>query len=482
MIRDLLKKYKELNIVKKSVLWFTIATLIQNGILFLVTPIYTRVLPEQEYGVFSVYQSWQQIISIISVLALDRCITVGFMKFKDSRKEFLSSVQVLMTVLVFICSVIVIIFSETFKQIIDLPMNIIVCMLIVSLMNNTLSNWSWFQRYNYSYVKLAVVTVVSTLAMQVFALVGILVLPYENKGILLVLLMSIARIIMYGVLYVKVLKNGRTGFNKQYWKFALKYSIAVVPHALSQIILNVSDRIMIDKLCGKAEAAYYGVVYSVAMVLNVIITSIGCSVQPWFFEKIEAKDFLSIKNQTNKLLIISAFLAVSVASFAPEILTILAPKSYEAALWVFPSIAAGIYFYSMYLYFSNFESYYEKPIYFSIATTVGAVINIVLNYLLIPILGFVVAGYTTLVSYMIFAFMHYLFMRKICKDKLNNVKVFDMKFISILSILVIIVTLGITQLYYYTLLRYAIILSIVLMLIIFRNRIIKEIKLLINKA
>ena len=82
MICKMKDKYTNLSLQKKAVLWFTFATILQNGILFLVTPIYTRILTDNEYGVFSIYQSWQQIISILSIMALDRCITVGFMKFE----------------------------------------------------------------------------------------------------------------------------------------------------------------------------------------------------------------------------------------------------------------------------------------------------------------------------------------------------------------------------------------------------------------
>ena len=80
-----MKFYASLSPTKKSVLWYTAATIIQNGIMFLATPIYTRILTESEYGIFSVYQAWQQIVSIVSVIAADRCVTIGFMKFSIDR-------------------------------------------------------------------------------------------------------------------------------------------------------------------------------------------------------------------------------------------------------------------------------------------------------------------------------------------------------------------------------------------------------------
>lgn len=475
-LKDMRNAYASLSVMKKSVIWYTLATIIQNGILFLVTPVYTRLLTDSQYGVFSVYQSWQQIFSIIAILSLDRCITVGFMKFQEQRQEFLSSVQALMTLLVMGFAILVCMCSNMFEQMIGLPVYIIITMLIVALMNNTLANWSWFQRYSYSYKKLTFVTIFSTAFMQIVAVLAILFLPFDNKGEVLVMSMSAARLLLYGVIYISVFIRGKIIYKKEYWKFALSYSIAVVPHALAQIILNSSDRIMIDKMCGREDAAYYGVTYTAAMVLNIILTSVSAAIQPWFFEKIQQKDFHSIRKQTNTLLLLSACLSVGVSLFAPEILSIMAPASYRAALWVFPSVAASVFFNSMYLYFANFESYYEKPFYFSIATTTGAVVNIGLNYLLIPKFGFVIAGYTTLACYILFAAMHYMFMRRVCIEKLEGVKVFDMKYIIRLSVIVIILSLGVTVLYSCLIVRYLLMGVTIIFIIIKRDFIIGKLK------
>ncbi len=473
--------YNSLTLTKKAVIWFTLATIIQNGISFLVTPIYTRILSDSEYGIYSVFQSWQQIISIISIVALDRCIPVGFMKFSNEKEGFLSSIQTLMTLLVFVWTALVCIFPNFFENLIKLPVYMVITMLLVSLMNNTLANWSWYQRYNYNYKKLASVTVVSTLLMQIISVISVIILPFENKGNVMVMSMSLARILMYGIVYYSVFVNGKSIFNKQHWCFSLKFSLAVVPHALAQIILNSSDRIMIDNFCGREETAFYSVTYSSAMVLNTIMTSISSAVQPWYYEKIKVKDFESIKKLTNNLLILSAFFSVGVSLFAPEILGIMAPSSYHDAIWVFPSIAASVYFNSMYLYFANFESYYEKPFYFSIATTTGAVVNIILNFFMIPKFGFVAAGYTTLLCYILFAIMHYIFMRKVCNEKLEGKVVFDVKFIILLSLFVLTLTLGVTILYKNIVIRYMIILFIALLVIYNRKKIINELNRIIKK-
>lgn len=479
MFKTLKNKYSNLSLQRKAILWFTMATVIQNGILFLVTPVYTRILSDKEYGVFSIYQSWQQIISILSIVALDRCIGIGFMKFENNRLSFLSSIQLLMTSTV-LCSIIICyLFRNFLVEFIGLPFYIIIIMCGVSLANNTIANWSWLQRYKYRYKKLAFVTVSSTILTQLIGILSVLLTNdlNINKGNLMVFSTSLAKIFIYGIIYLSVFFKGKTGYNKVYWRFSFTYSIVIVPHALSQIILNSSDRIMIDKLCGKAKAAYYGVTYSCSMVVSIVLQSVSSAIQPWFYEQIKNKNFNDIREKTNLILLYSAFFIIGVCLVAPEIIAVMAPSSYYEAVIVFPTVVGGMFFNSMYLYFANFESYYERPKYFSIATSVGAATNFVLNLIFIPIMGFTAAGYSTLICYILFASMHYYFMKKICYEECIFEEVFDKKFILVLSLILLIAILIITILYKYVYIRYLLI-CIFALLFIFKY---KKIIILIKK-
>lgn len=466
---NVFKTYSSLSLVKKSMIWYTAATILQKGISFLTTPIYTRMLTDSQYGLYSVYQSWLQIISVISVVALDRCVTVGFMKYDNDRKGFLSSIQFLMTLTAAAFLGIVIIFHSFFSALLGFPLIIIVTIFAVALLSNVMSNWSWYLRYEYQYKKLAICTIIFTVITQAGSIAAVYFTPFKNKGFVLIISSSLLTFALYGVIYIIVFQKGKTLYHKDYWKFALPYSVAVVPHALAQIILNSSDRIMIDKLCGREDAAYYGVTYSAAMVLNIIILSVSSAMQPWFFEKIKSRDFKAVREKTNSFLLLSAVLSILVSLVAPEILSILAPDTYKDAIWIFPSVAASVFFNSMYLCFANFESFFEKSVYFSIATITGAIVNIVLNFILIPVFGFVAAGYTTFLCYIIFAVMHYIFMRKVCNEKLNGTKIFNMKFIIILSIVVVLFSIGLTVTYAFFALRYCLLMIGIIICIIKRK-------------
>lgn len=114
-----------------------------------------------------------------------------------------------------------------------------------------------------------------------------------------------------------------------------------------------------------------------------------------------------------------------------------------------------------------------------IASTVGAVLNVLLNYLLIPIFGYIVAAYTTLICYVLFMIMHYIFMRKVCKNKIGGIHIFNDRFIILSTIVLFIMMFGCMLLYKNTVVRYfVIVVMAVLVIIILRKKedIIKVVK------
>ena len=72
----------------------------------------------------------------------------------------------------------------------------------------------------------------------------------------------------------------------------------------------------------------------------------------------------------------------------------------------------GVYFMFAYTFFAVIEFYFEKKKYVTYATMSGAVLNIILNYICIKLFGYMAAGYTTLVCYMLYTVAHYCLHKK----------------------------------------------------------------------
>ena len=136
-----------------------------------------------------------------------------------------------------------------------------------------------------------------------------------------------------------------------------------------------------------------------------------------------------------------------------------------------PSIAASSFFIAAYSIYMRIELYHKHTVFAMIATTIAAILNLLLNYVFIRLNGFIAAGYTTLASYIVLTLLHYFNVRKCGYDDcLDNKKILALSFIVIVS------SIAINAIYSHNFLRYLLILLIFMVCYFKRSAIINAIK------
>lgn len=468
-LTKLKKRYLELPEMAKASLWFTVCNILSKGIALLSTPIFTRILTPEQYGDFAVFQSWYSIIIIFSSLNLFLGVYgKGLIEFEKDRDRFTSA---LLGLTFFITSIVLLIYMagmNFFTDFFGLAPHIMACMFIELYTMPAYEFWSVRQRYEYKYRKLVVISLSMTIVSIVVSIITVMNTTYKLEA-RVASDVFVKAIVGFGI-FIIIFSKSKYLYNKKYWKYALVFNIPLIPHFLSTMILNQSDRIMIKTMCGPADAAIYSLAYTIGTVALLVINAVNSSLTPYIYEKLKKKDYFSIKKVTRLLVILVVLMTAMFMLFAPEVIYIFAGREYYEAIGVIPPVAVSMFFIFLYSLYSNIEYYYKRTTYIALASTICAVVNIILNYLLIPIFGYYAAGYTTLICYVFYTIMHGFF----CKKILNSInvklqEVFSIKN-DIASIFFIILLMGIVlMLYNYFLVRYVILLIIMIMCIIKRK-------------
>ena len=198
-----------------------------------------------------------------------------------------------------------------------------------------------------------------------------------------------------------------------FWKWGLKYSIPIIPHGLSQIVLGQFDRIMIMNMVSGSTAGIYSFAYNIYAIVQVTANSLDNVWGPWFYEKRKNGDLDSIKKYSSYYAFFMFLFSSLIIFLSPEIVKFLARKDYWEAVYSVIPIIAGGYFAFLYTIPSNVEYYHGKTKYIAIGTMSAAVINIILNYIFIKKCGYIAAAYTTLVTYFLYFIFHYILAKKI---------------------------------------------------------------------
>lgn len=450
----------------KSSIAFFLANVITTGIAYITTPFFTRLLSTEEFGHVSLYLTWEKVFGIIAMFCLSYGIfNNGMSDYPEKRDEFSFSMLILSNLITLIFSVLLLVSYPFLKRYISLDYPLIILMLLIFFFQPAYRFWTVRQRYEYKYKLTSLFTIISALLSPI---ISILCIYYSksNKVYARLFGSEVVLLCIYICFYYYLAKQSNFKCDTSYWKSALQFNLPLIPHYLSTYILASSDKIMISNLCGDSDTALYSIAYSVASVGTIVWSAANASLIPFTYERCKVKDYKSISDVTIPILIIYGVVCFLVILLAPELIAILGTSEYIKAIYVVPPVMAGIFFQVQYYMYANVIYYYKKPKYVMIASVSSTIINLILNYVFIKQYGYIAAGYTTLLCYLIQAVIDYFSMKKIV-----NESVYNMKIVSVLSVLMILICFIGSLLYKFMFIRFAVLVITVIISLAFRKRI-----------
>lgn len=458
-VKKLFVKYREFPVPVKASFWFLICAFLQKGISVITTPIFTRLFSATEYGKYSVFQSWLGIVEIFVSLSLTGGVyQQGLVKFEAEEKLFSSSLQGLSMALTTAWAVVYLVFRGFWNRLFSLSTVQMLTMLIIIWASAAFGFWAAEQRLHYRYRALAALTIAVSFAKPA---VGILfVLHAKDRVTARLLGLALVELISYTGLFWAQMHRGKKFYSRKFWNYAIRFNLPLVPHYLSQTILNGADRIMIERITGADEAGIYSLAYSVSLVMTLFNTALMQTLSPWIYGKIKKKEIADIAPVAYSTLSLTAFANLFLIAFAPEVVALFAPSEYSEAIWVIPPVAMSVYFMYGYDLFAKFAFYFEKTRFIMAASIVGAILNIVLNYMFIRIFGYRAAGYTTLICYIAYCSGHYFFMNKVCDECCAGIKPYSARIIMLITVCFMSAGFALMFTYRHTAVRYAALLTI----------------------
>jgi O-antigen/teichoic acid export membrane protein len=187
------------------------------------------------------------------------------------------------------------------------------------------------------------------------------------------------------------------------------FGLPLIPNAISSWVLQFVDRILLTKLGDLNQVGQYAIANRLSLALLLIVTAFSTAYAPFMLALHGEDPEVERQLRARLLTYVTASmvtLAVVLSLFAREIVSVLAPsyhQSYQAVALVCGGAAA--------LGFSQVAmseiTITRKTKLFAVYASVAAVINIGLNFALIPPWGQVGAGIATAASYIVLAILYY---------------------------------------------------------------------------
>lgn len=409
-----LSKYRSLPAAAKASLWFVICSVVQKGISFFTTPIFTRIMTTEQYGQVTLYNSWINIVCIFTTLNLQYgSFNTAQIKFAADRKSYTSSIQGLVALISLLALGIIYMFGANFSSFLGLPLIILLVMIVQVYGRFTTNLWMANCRFDYRYKGMSIVVLLSCLFGQILSVVFVLL--SEEKGYMRILAVALVEMMFGFGIAMYNHKQGKKFFSGKYWKYALGFNLPLIPYYLSQVVFSVSDRIMISSMVGADKAGIYGLAHTVGLLLTFVVSAIRNSYTPWFFKQMKKDDGESVKKYNMMLTLAIAGMLLAFIFVAPELLLLMGGTTYYEAVIIIPPLVAGILFEFFTDPACNTLFFFERKGSLVLATIGCAVLNIILNYFGITRVGYYATAYATLLSYILFWLFLYLCAKNICK-------------------------------------------------------------------
>lgn len=361
---------------------------------FFLLPLYTALLTTNEYGTVDYIISISTFCVPFATMLMDESMFRYLIDAKtDSERKSIISIAVKITfigilVISLICLILFIFIKKT--------MILIFLMYLISSVTTTLfsaflrgiGRTDWYALYN--------------------CVTGILNVTLN------VLLIAVFRFGVYGMLFAFIIAQivvaTFTAFKIKVWRFIdikssgrfkemLRYSLPMIPNSISWSIINLSDRIIIMNFIGASASGLYAVAYKFPTLMDTVY---GFFYQSW---KESSARVLSKKNsdqffQQIFVYLINFLLSVVflMTAFMPLIFKIIINDRYYDAIYCVPILLLATFFSNLSGFFGGIFTAHKNTWILGTTTVWSAIINLILNIILIKSMGIYAAAVATLLS------------------------------------------------------------------------------------
>lgn len=422
------KKDSSLNrLAFKAGIFYIIAQLFVRGISFLMTPVFTRLLSQDQYNQYKLFESWLLIFGPVMSLCLWRSVERAKYDVKEKFNEFVSSVQTLSYLSITVFFVIFMIFREPVKQFSSMTGLVLSDFMLIIAFLYTYAHTSIFyyqrrekqmMRYKASTAFTALTVVPATLLSVLLVALGRVNGHAEDLLTLRIAGYYIPMIIGGFGVGILMLVQGRKIADRRYWSYALHFSLPLIPEVLSIQIMNQADKLMVSAMTGSVNGSILALSTTVSYIIWILEDSVWNAWLPWMYEKIARGESREIR--PNWTVLMQSFGAISLALvlFAPEIILILGGSKYRDAVYLIAPMVTGTLFRFYSYSYTAIQNFHKKTRFVAASTVSVMLLNVILNYIFIRLFGYQAAAYTTAFSYLVLMWIQAVMEKRLTGEQL----------------------------------------------------------------
>lgn len=380
----------------KNTALFALNSIGTRIITFLLVPLYTKAFSTEEYGTVDLITTIGTILVPIITINIGEAV-MRFALDDDADRNDIMSIGVFYAMLSFLIGLSAFVIIWFFPQI-----NVKGSLVYFYCVSQGLYlTFSCNLRGQEKLLQYAVGNILHTLVAAGFNILFLLILHLGIDGYFYAYILSNCISFLYCFFTGNVISTIRNfHISTRLMKNMVTYAIVLVPNSLMWWIMNSSDHVMVTSMIGIAANGIYAISYKIPSILSSLSTVFN---QAWSYSAIhedKSDDRESFNNNMfDKLVRFQLIVTVFLMCIIKPFLKIYVQPAYYEAWKYTPYLLVGYFFLTMGTFLSTIYTVQKDSKGFLFSGTVGAVMNIGLNWLLIPQWGIHGAAFATCISY-----------------------------------------------------------------------------------
>jgi O-antigen/teichoic acid export membrane protein len=415
----MIEKLKELS---KDTAIYGVSTMVGRFLNFLLVPFYTHVFTDFDYGIVSNLYIFIAIFNVIFIYGMD----AAYLKYaavpseKEDKDNFSTpylSVWGAGIILVFLIIALKKIIFVTF----DIPFDhlkliyLVVPILFVDAINVIPFIKLRIERQAKKFATFKLLNIIINVILNLYL---ILKLKWGIEAVFIsnIVASSFTFLLLFPTVITHLKIKLRTDLLVKFLKFGLPY----LPAGLASMFIQGIDRPILGHLTDLGTVGVYSANYKLGIFMMLFVSMFQYAWQPFFLQNAEEKNAKELFSKVMTYFMIAAsFILIIISLFIGDIVKIrlfghtIIYSEYWSGLNIVPIILFGYLFNGLYVIFTAGIFIKEKSIYVPFITGLGAVVNIGVNFVLIPSMGMMGAALATLAAYLAMAISLYVVTQKI---------------------------------------------------------------------
>ncbi len=411
---------------------YGLAMVLPRMLSFFLVKLYTNVMPNtSDYGDLTIVMAYMVFLNVILSYGFETAFFRFYNTETDKKKVISTSLlSILTSSLLFL--ILVMPFCKSIANFANVPKNYIVYAILILVLDALVIIPFSKLRAQQKSIKFATIKIGNVCVNLLFNFFFLIFLPnlaqkfptvfgwmyVQNFQVVYILIANFLASLITFIVVLPDYFNVYWKIDAELWKKMINYGLPILVAGIAFAVNEHLDKILLSKILpaniAKAQVGAYSACYKLGLFMVLFRTAYTLGIEPFFFSHAKNENApQTYATITKYFVIFGSFISLVVIVFADFLKDLLLDnKSYWEAMKVVPLIVFANFFLGIYTNLSVWYKLTDKTIIGAYISIIGAVVTLLLNFLLIPVLSYYGSALATIAAYGSMMFLSYYLGRK----------------------------------------------------------------------